>query len=140
MERLGGSDGVPLGGCTWATFWSSAYVIFGFFRTAQYTSLRACLDSIWGRPLRGLSSVVPVVVAFLIRRDMVDFERPHASATSTIVQPAFHIPMAILRSERLIFGLRRTFCDISRPKTRGVDIVIVGCCCGGGDGGGEIWR
>jgi hypothetical protein len=83
---------------------------------------------------------VPVVVAFLIRRDMVDFERPHASATSTIVQPAFYIPMAILRSERLIFSLRRTFCDISRPKTRGVDIVIVGCCCGGGDGGGEIWR
>ena len=140
MERLGGSDGVPSGGCTWAISWSSAYVILGFFRTARYTSLRACLDSIRGRPLRGLSSVVPVVVALLMRRRMVDAERPHASATSTAEQPARHIPMAILRSAGLIFGLRRAFCAISRPEIRCVGIVIVGCCCGGGNGGGEIWR
>lgn len=83
---------------------------------------------------------MPVVVAFLIKRDIVDFKRLHASATSTIVQLAFYILIAILRLVRLIFSLRCTFCDISRLKTRGVDIVIVGCCCGGGDGGGEIWR
>jgi hypothetical protein len=71
---------------------------------------------------------------------MVDAERPHASATSTAEQPARHIPMAILRSAGLIFGLRCAFCDTSRPEIRCVGIVIVGCCCGGGDGGGEIWR
>ena len=102
--------------------------------------MRACLDSIKGRPLRSLSSVVPVVVALLMRRRMVDAERPHASATSTAEQPAFHIPMAILRSAGLIFGLRRAFSAISRLEIRCVGIVIVGCCCCGGGGGGEIWR
>ena len=56
---------------------------------------------------------------------MVDSARPHALATSLAEQPAFSIPMAILRSARLIFGPRRTFCDISRPKIRGADIVVV---------------